>query len=181
MGCARRGRLTVFAAVALIPWLLTPSSQIEPSPITPNWAAATPLQPASAVRQASAPSYAPTSTLGSVCPVLSEESWTVRFVGAHTARHRVRLVLPEQPCPMHSGETQLAGLAARVRSRVGWHGDPQSGHPAEVHTNCIGRTHQPQQHGRAMRTAPHEPRVRTIHETWPPATRTATGQAEQAW
>jgi hypothetical protein len=97
--------LTVFAAVALTPWLLTPSSQIEPSPITPNWAAATPLQPASAVRQASAPSYAPTSTLGSVCPVLSDESWTVRFVGAHTARHRVRLVLPEQPCPMRSGET----------------------------------------------------------------------------
>ena len=51
--------LTVIAAVALAPWLFTPSSQIEPSPLTPNWAAATPLQPASAVRQASAPSYAP--------------------------------------------------------------------------------------------------------------------------
>jgi hypothetical protein len=51
--------LTVFAALALTPWLLTPSPQIEPSLITPNWIAARPSQPASAVRQASAPSYAP--------------------------------------------------------------------------------------------------------------------------
>jgi hypothetical protein len=51
--------LTVFAAVALTPWLLTTNSEAEPSVIRPTWPAASPQQPASGLAQASARSYAP--------------------------------------------------------------------------------------------------------------------------
>ena len=44
--------LAAFAAVALIPWLLTTSSQTETSPITPTWAAGSPQQAAPALGQA---------------------------------------------------------------------------------------------------------------------------------
>jgi hypothetical protein len=52
-GVVTAAGLTAFAAVALIPWLLTTSAQTETSPITPSWAAASPEQAAPALGEAS--------------------------------------------------------------------------------------------------------------------------------
>jgi hypothetical protein len=56
-GVATAAGLAAFAAVALIPWLLTTSSETETSPITPTLAAASPQHAASG--HASGRSYAP--------------------------------------------------------------------------------------------------------------------------
>jgi hypothetical protein len=133
--------LTVIAALALTPWL-TPSSQIEPSLITSNWAAATPSQPTSAVRQASAPSYAPNIDSWAPYALSCQKSPVMCASSAPTppdtgyvlfCRNSPVLCASSAPRPPDTGTSysagtarpyaqwrnQITGFAARVRSRVG--------------------------------------------------------------
>jgi hypothetical protein len=59
--------------------------------------------------------------------------------------------------------TVTAPAPSLTASGVDWHRDPQGGNSTEVEPNRIGRTDQPHQHVRAMRTAPNQPGLGAVH------------------
>jgi hypothetical protein len=92
--------LTVFAAVALTPWLLTTSSQTEPSLMGSSITAATGALSRSGQRPFV---RARRRAHSSVCPALSEQPHGVPSAGA---RDRLRPVLREQPVLCTVGKPQ---------------------------------------------------------------------------